>query len=104
MDGTIDLPNGGIPGQYPIYMALAHSVGYDRRGKTLFRREQDGTDIIRDVPILDPSTGKVIRTNKERIIANDLPAIVRDYLDFKDDLRKGKVHFNKSEGVYRVMA
>lgn len=95
---------GGQPlDSYPIYMAVTHNVGYDRRGKTIYRREQDGADIIHEVPIINLKTGNVIRTSKERIVANDLPNIVKDYLEYKDKFKKGHVHFDKSEGVYRVL-
>lgn len=88
---------------YPIYMGIAHNVGYDRRGKTIYRKEKDGTEIVREVPIVDPNTGKIARTTKEHIVANDLPIIARDYLEFRGKFRKGKVYFDNVEGVYRVL-
>lgn len=103
LDEVAAILGGKSPAPYPIYMAVAHRIGYDRRGKTLFRRERDGTDIVVDVPFTNPDTGQVIRTSKERIIANDLPSIVRDYHNFREQLKAGRVHFDKSEGVYRVL-
>ncbi len=88
---------------YPIFMAIADAVGYNRRGRTLWRKENDGTEIVQDVPICDPNTGKLLRTSKERIVANDLPHIVANYLKFRTDLGAGRVHFDKTEGVYRVV-
>jgi len=84
-------------------MAIADAVGYDRRGKTIYRKEQDGTEIVHDVPIYDSNTDSVLRYSEERIVANDLPHIVSDYLRFRANLTAGKVHLDKAEGVYRVL-
>jgi len=88
---------------YPIYMAIAHSVGYDRRGNTTYRKQPDGFDIIEEIPIVVASDGETIRTGKERIVANDLPSIVKDYIAFRENVRRGRVHYDLSEGVYRVL-
>jgi len=88
---------------YPIYMAIAHYVGYDRRGNTIYRRHKDGTDIIEEVPIVNPTDGRIVRTSKERVVANDLPSIVRDYIVFRENLQKGRVHFDKTKGLYCVL-
>lgn len=103
LDDTASILAGNNPAPYPIFMAIANVVGYDRRGKTLYRKEQDGTEIVQDVPLCDPNTGQVLRTSKERIVANDLPQIVADYIKFKSDFTAGKVHFDKAEGVFRVL-
>jgi hypothetical protein len=84
-------------------MAIAHKIGYDRRGKTIYRQEKDGTDIVHEEQIINPATREVVGINKERIIANDLPDIVSDYLNFRDNLSKGKVFFDNTEEVYRVI-
>jgi len=102
LDEVTAILAGQPPEPYPIYMAIANHLGYDRRGKTIYRRQKDGTDIIVDVPIHDPDTGQTVRATKERVVANDLPSIVHDYLIFRENLAKGRVHFDKSEGVYRV--
>jgi type I restriction enzyme M protein len=95
---------GGQPADpYPLFMAIADSLGYDRRGKTTYRKERDGTEIVEDVPLIDQSTGSTLRVTKERIISNDLPHITDEYLRFREYLAAGKVHFDKSEGVYRVI-
>ena len=36
-------------------------------------------------------------------VANDLPSIVIDYLEFRDKLQKGRVFFDKTEEIYRVL-
>ncbi len=103
INDTISIMNGQSIEPYPIYMAIAHSVGYDRRGKTIYRREKNGNDIIHEVPIVDPNTGNILRTSMERIVDNDLPGIVTDFLAFREKLQKGQVHYDKSDGVYRVI-
>jgi len=75
----------GEPSEYPIFMAIAKSVGKDRRGNTVYKRDKEGREIIqRDLyipytqsnvldfaPIVEP-TG--------RIVDDDLPEIARLYL------------------------
>jgi len=88
---------------YPIFMGIADKVGYDRRGKTLYRANPDGSEITHTVPINDGKTGEVIGSSQERIVASDLPLILDDYLRFVQDCQGGRVHFDKSMGVYRVI-
>jgi type I restriction enzyme M protein len=103
LDDVASILGGNPADPYPIFMAIVESVGYDRRGKTAFRKEKDGTEIVEDVPLIDPSSGQTMRVSKERIIANDLPHIVADYLKFRRRFAEGKVHFDRAEGVYRVI-
>jgi type I restriction enzyme M protein len=103
LNQTVALLDGQTLDTYPIFMAIAEKVGYDRRGKTRYRQDEEGTDLVQDVPLIDAKTGNVISTSKERIIANDLPYITQGYLQFKDVLKKGQVYFDKSEGIYRVI-
>ena len=83
-------------------MAIAENVGYDRRGKTIYRRNEDGIDIVEDIQIAVAEDGQP-RISKERIVANDLPGIVDDYSGFRQKVREGKVFFDKSEGAYRAI-
>ena len=63
---------------YPVFMAVAEKVGFDRRGNTLYKRSPDGEEILEDVEEVER-----IRTNghfverrlrrKKRIIDSDLP-------------------------------
>jgi type I restriction enzyme M protein len=36
---------------YPVFMAVAEKVGFDRRGNTLYRRHPDGEEILVDVTV-----------------------------------------------------
>lgn len=71
---------------YKIFMALANTVGKDRRGKYIFKRDREGREIIepnlypkfRDSTVLDfhPTVEP-----SGRIIDDDLPAIANLYLE-----------------------
>ncbi len=97
------LLDGQEPIPYPIFMGIADVVGYNRRGKTIFRRSDDGSDIIQNISILDKKTDSITGTTKERVIANDLPTIVEEYLNFRQNVKEGKVFFNKDEGIFYVL-
>ncbi len=73
---------------YPIFMAVAEKVGFDRRGNTLYRRAPDGEDIV----TIEPQVEK-IRVNGEVIertlyrpqkqVDDDLPVIAAKYREFR---------------------
>ena len=54
---------------YPIFMAVAEKIGYDVRGRTIFRRDDEG-NIIKD-------------ENGEPIVDTDIPEIIRGFEKFK---------------------
>lgn len=70
----------GANGDYQIFMAMAKSVGKDRRGKTVYVRDPEGREVVRQdlygvyrdstlldyYPAVEPSG---------RIVSDDLPAI-----------------------------
>ena len=77
----------GGAADYPIFMAVAEKVGFDRRGNTLYKRSPEGEEIARDVEQVETITvggRKVARTlrRKERIPDNDLPEIAKRYRAF----------------------
>lgn len=73
---------------YPVFMAVAEKVGFDRRGNTLYKRHPDGEEILVDVSheekIRIGGTMQV-RTlhRKERILDDDLPEIAKAYAEFR---------------------
>ena len=82
----------GAP-DYPVFMAIAETVGHDRRGNTIYLRDADGAEQI------FTETREVLRqrgqrrmpvsfTTQEKRIDDDLPAIGDAYLTF---LRTGRV-------------
>ena len=73
---------------YPIFMAVAEKVGFDRRGNTLYKRSAEGDEITRDVEQIEIITvggRKVARTlrRRDRIPDNDLPEIAERYRAFR---------------------
>ena len=72
---------------YPVFMAVADKVGYDRRGNKLYKRTPDGEDIVAPVEKAEKLLigGKVIErvlTRNEKIEDNDLPVIAKEYKKF----------------------
>ena len=73
--------------EYPIFMAVAEKVGFDRRGNPLYKRNPDGSDIV----TVKTVTERIVRQGKEivhtftrpeREADNDLPIIAREYRAF----------------------
>jgi len=73
---------------YPVFMAVAEKVGFDRRGNTLYKRHPDGEEILVDVSHEEKvriGGGLQVRTlhRKERILDDDLPEIAKAYAEFR---------------------
>ena len=69
-------------------MAVAEKVGFDRRGNTLFKRQPDGEEILRDIAVEEKvRIGGRMETRllhrKERILDDDLPEIAKAYVEFR---------------------
>ena len=80
----------GGAADYPIFMAVAEKVGFDRRGNTLYKRSPEGEEITKDEKVLETITmngRKVTRTlrRKKRIPDNDLPEIAKRYRAFRQE-------------------
>lgn len=73
---------------YPVFMAVAEKVGFDRRGNTLFKRHPDGEEILEErayeekVRIGGHLEMRILH-RKERILDDDLPAIAAAYAEFR---------------------
>ena len=73
---------------YPVFMAVAEKVGFDRRGNRLFRRAPDGEDLVHEVEyrervsIGDDSITRVLR-RLEKTVDDDLPIIASEYARFR---------------------
>jgi type I restriction enzyme M protein len=103
LNETAAILDGQPLDQYPIFMGIVTDVGYDRRGKTTYRKEADGTEIAVEVPVVNPETGEIMRVTRERVVANDLPLVVADYVAFREDLKAGRIAFDGSTGVYKKL-
>ena len=77
---------GGID-EYPVFMAVADKVGFDRRGNKLYKRTPDGEEIIEQRTHVERFRirGEWITrtlTRPEKIEDNDLPIIAQKYREF----------------------
>jgi type I restriction enzyme M protein len=74
--------------EYPVFMAVAEKVGFDRRGNTLYKRSPDGEDLVETVietETIRLSGEKVKRTlrRKQKMVDDDLPKIAESYREFR---------------------
>lgn len=73
---------------YPVFMAVAEKVGFDRRGNTLYKRHPDGEEILVEksfeekVRIGGTMEARILH-RKERILDDDLPEIAKAYAEFR---------------------
>lgn len=87
-DEVIQAEDLGQIKDYPVFMAVADKVGFDRRGNTLYKRQPDGEEILVDVSREERvriGGGLQVRTlhRKERILDDDLPDIAKAYAEFR---------------------
>lgn len=73
--------------EYPVFMAVAEKVGFDRRGNKLYKRTPDGEEIIEPKRYIERiRIGGVFvertLTRSEKIEDNDLPVIAEKYCVF----------------------
>ena len=76
------------PLDYPVFMAVAEKVGFDRRGNTLYKRSPDG-----EIVLIDQEEKERLRLNgknqfatlrrKVPIVDDDLPGIANAYREFR---------------------
>lgn len=72
---------------YECFMAVTERIGHDKRGNTIYRRNEHGDDIVvvrtESVTEVDPQTGatSIIQTEvKELLIDDELPDVADAYL------------------------
>ena len=72
-------------GDYPIFMAIADTVGHNKRGNTLYKRAPDGSLLLQDtvkkhrIPKADGTFEKVAVTAKEPIVDDELEDVAAAY-------------------------
>lgn len=71
---------------YPVFMAVAEKIGQDKRGNTIYRRNEKGEEILavrkETITDIDPATGKEILREiemKEPLVDDELPEIATEY-------------------------
>lgn len=79
---------------YPVFMAIAETIGHDKRGNAIFRRTADGEDVLiertEEVNEVDPDTGdEVLReiTVTEKDPDDDLPIVAAAYRQWLGEQR-----------------
>jgi type I restriction enzyme M protein len=78
---------------YPVFMAVAENVGFDRRGNRLYKRSPEGEELSKDVEEIESITvggRKVTRAlrRKSKIVDDDLPVIADRYRAFRREHRE----------------
>ena len=74
---------------YEVFMAIAESVGKDRRGVPIYMRDEDGAELlfdqVKETLYTDNKGNKKLKTRKIRIkkIDDDLPKVSKAYNEFK---------------------
>jgi type I restriction enzyme M protein len=73
---------------YPVFMAVAEKVGFDRRGNPVFKRRPDGTAILERVTVrmsVRRNGQEVIRhdVRTQEVVDDDLPEISAAYRRFR---------------------
>ena len=77
------------PIDYPVFMAVAETSGFDRRGNTLYKRAPDGTEIVEVTTTLEKvrtHDGMVEREviTPEKVEDNDLKQVGAAYRAFRE--------------------
>jgi type I restriction enzyme M protein len=73
--------------EYPVFMAVAEKVGFDRRGNKLYRRATDGEELVElrtekeRIRIGDRVVERTLR-RMEKTLDDDLPKIAEKYREF----------------------
>lgn len=80
---------GGVE-EYPVFMAVADKVGFDRRGNKLYKRTPDGEEIVEPKQHTERIRigGRFVErtlTRSEKIEDNDLPVIAQKYREFLEE-------------------
>jgi type I restriction enzyme M protein len=83
----------GAAKDYPVFMAVAEKVGFDRRGNTLYKRSPDGEEILEDSEEVERIRvgGQIVtRTlrRKTKRVDDDLPRIAEAYREFRSKNRE----------------
>ena len=89
-DRARELRQGGVS-DYEIFMAQVHAIGHDKRGSTVYRRNEDGEELLfpatrNTVLQLDrAASGDVsVRSQpKQRERDDDTPRIAEEFLEWK---------------------
>lgn len=84
----IDAADLGEEPEYAVFMAVAETVGFDRRGNILYKRRPDGEEIVEEVEEVERIRlrGKNITRRlrrKRKIVDDNLPLIAKEFKKFR---------------------
>lgn len=78
---------------YDVFMAIVEKVGKDRRGVPIYKRDDDGAELLFDKMkqwlVVDDNGEELVRSRRERLkeIDDDLPRVSEAYAKFKEEHR-----------------
>ena len=76
--------------EYPVFMAVAEKVGFDRRGNKIYKREPDGEEkieVVKEETVYVQVDGRMkpkLRRVYDKELDDDLPEISRKYREFRE--------------------
>lgn len=76
---------------YDVFMAIVEKVGKDRRGEPIYKRDEDGAEILFDKTkqwlIIDSNGEELVQSRVERLkeIDDDLSEVAKEYAKFKEE-------------------
>jgi type I restriction enzyme M protein len=78
----------GVHTEYPVFMAVAEKVGFDRRGNILYKRHPNGEEIVETYTEIEKirfrgDVSERVLTRRRKILDNDLPLIAQKYHEFR---------------------
>ncbi len=78
---------------YPVFMAVAEKIGHDKRGAAIFKRDEQGREIVSEFSnveeSIDPITGKTVSYTtgtKDRVVDDDMPDVVKAFKEWQENL------------------
>ena len=73
-------------GDYPVFMAIADRVGHDKRGNTVYKREADGSLILREtvtpVRVGDDGRRRAQIVRNEPLVDDELDEVAEAYMEW----------------------
>lgn len=77
---------------YPIFMAVAEKIGHDKRGVVIYKKDEEGKEILSESAnqeeSIDPVTGKTVILSSgtnDRVIDDDMPMVVKSYREWRNE-------------------
>lgn len=71
---------------YPVFMAVTHKIGHDKRGKIIYRRTETGEEVIalrtEEQVVTDLKTGeeRIVKVEfKEKVVDDELPEVANAF-------------------------